>query len=113
MAGTSKINPRDFSLLSDTVAKEQTQKLYKRDWLQFVEFSGLTEDSIPDENMFTNFLKFRRTTGKLCGNSIQTLLSTLSTMTLHFYNFKIDKVSYELLYIVKKTLPGGRGQTRG
>ena len=96
-ASTTKINPLDFSNLEDTLAKEKTRKTYKREWVSFIQFSGLNEDSKPTEELYTNYLKFRRSAG-ICGNTVQTILSILSTMTVHFYNLKVDKVRF---YFIK------------
>ena len=95
---TKNISPLDFSSLRDTLANADTRKRYIRDWSNFVRFAGINESTErPSEEIFLNFLKNRREEGKLCGKSLQSLLSVLSTMSLHFYNFKADEVSLCLM----------------
>ena len=88
------LSPLNFEKLHEILAKAETRKRYQKDWTAFVKFSCLTESyEAPTEDKFLNYLKHRREVGKLAGKSLQSLLSELSTMCLHFYGFKADEVS--------------------
>ena len=88
-----QISPLNFEKLDEILAKADTRKRYIKDWSAFVKFSCLNESSeAPTEDKFVDYLKHRREVGKLAGKSLQSLLSELSTMCLHFYGFKADEV---------------------
>ena len=80
-----------FSKLARIVPIEKTRRTYIKQWTAFVQFSGITSEKLPTEEDFASFLEHKRET--LCGKSLQSWLSGLSTMTLHFYNYKLDTVS--------------------
>ena len=89
----AQISPLNFEKLHEILAKADTRKRYQKDWAAFVKFSCLSESfEAPTEDMFLDYLKHRREVGKLAGKSLQSLLSELSTMCLHFYGFKADEV---------------------
>ena len=89
----NQFSPLNFEKLHEILAKADTRRRYQKDWTAFVKFSCLTESfEAPTEDKFLDYLKHRRDVGKLAGKSLQSLLSELSTMCLHFYGFKADEV---------------------
>ena len=86
--------PLDFSRFDEIVSTENTRKVYEKQWQTFVNFSQITEEKPPTEDLLMSFIKYRREEGNLCGKSLQALVSGLSTVCLYFYNYKIDQVIF-------------------
>ena len=94
MAGElTGIDPMDFKNLARIVPTDKTRSTYQKQWTSFVEYSGISSENPPNEEMFASFLEHKREKDQSKGKTLQSWLSALSTMCLHFYNFKLDEVS--------------------
>ena len=78
------IDPRDIDTLVQNVGQKSLTK-YKSTWMEFVRFSGISNEKKPTETDFYNFLH-KKYVGKCTGNSIKNVYWHLNKFYKELYN---------------------------
>jgi hypothetical protein len=94
-----EINPNNLTRISKLMSPA-TMRRYKKYWMEFIKFSGVTTQVQPTEEMYYSFIEKKRDQDKYCGNTLWAMYSALNKVTQHLYNFKLQ-VSYILIYLKK------------
>ena len=89
-------DPLDFSNFKKLVDNDETRKGYKNAWIDLCKFAKITAHSPATYDKYLAYLEYRREGSpehqKLCGTSMQKLLSSLNSACQHIYRYDINKV---------------------
>ena len=88
-----KIDPLVLNGIAELM-NPKTFAVYKKTWLDFINFSGINVDRRPDEADFRGYLEKKRNAG-LCGNTVSTIYSHLNKFFIQLYGERLG-VSQEL-----------------
>ena len=90
-------DPLDFSNFKKLVDNDETRKGYELAWRDLCKFVKITAHSPATYDKYLAYLEYRREGSpehqKLCGTSMQKLLSSLNSACQHIYRYDINKVS--------------------
>jgi hypothetical protein len=94
-----EIDPQNLTRISKLMSPA-TMRRYKKYWIEFITFAGVTTQVQPTEEMYYSFIEKKREQDKYCGKTLWAMYSALNKVTQHLYNFKLQ-VSYILIYLKK------------
>ena len=106
--------PSDYTNLDEILGNANTRDVSIKEWEKFVEHAKITSESgfgkdSKSEDILLSYLKHRRTAGNgVTGNSLRVFLSRIAALILHFYRFKVSKVSYFEFQKINFSLSDGR-----
>jgi hypothetical protein len=83
------IDPLNLGRISNLMTP-QTMEKYRKSWLEFVLFAGLTIYIMPNEDMYYSFFEKKREEDKLCGSTLWTIYQHLNKITHHLYGFRLQ-----------------------
>ena len=94
MAAGLKIDPTKLDCC-DNILQAATREIYKKRWLQCVEWTGMSEDKPPTADMFFGWFKHIRIQNNYSGNSMHSIYSAISKIYRRLYHRQLS-VSFKV-----------------